>query len=765
MHTLLPSILLVLLLPCFLIPIVGKHCSERSGWLLSLPAFASCSLLLMAAPSVLAGEVLGFSTQWVPFLGVDFSLQLSGIRLALALLVTGIGGCIQLYTFGYMHDKKSGAHLSLLLYLFMFAMTGICLADHLIIFFIFWEVTSILSYLLIGFNHTDKVSRRNALQALLITGLGGISLLLGFILIARVSGVWHLSQLSAQHSHLTESPYYPAILCLVLLGAFTKSAQFPFHFWLPNAMAAPTPVSAYLHSATMVKAGVFLLFLMTPIIGMTQAWSTALLICGGITFFLGAAYGFVQSDLKKILAGSTLAILGMLTYLIGIGSTTSLLAALIILFAHAFYKASLFMVAGCVDHATGTRDIEQLGGLRQRMPLLATIAAIAGLSMIGIPPLLGFIGKEYALKAAYRSTAAPLHLLTIVVSSVLVVTLALKASYQPFFGNLSSPQLKLHQLSNYMLVGPLALSCIGLLTGIFPLSLSHLITTSTDQLASAPTHDVIHLWGGFNLPLLLSSLIVGAGFLTFKYRGEARPILQRLNPQIFDQLYDVSLKVILKSASVLTSTLQTGFLRHYIIVIILTTFVLIAQKLILFGTSEISISPLPWNLPVLTLTLLMLGAMLVATISRSRLTTLIALGLIGYGVAFIFMTYSAPDLAITQILVETLTVVLFASVVHKLPNHRPHSSKKSKVYDTILSAAFGCMITLLVLKSNSLHMGQSISNSISSLAYPEGKGSNIVNVILVDFRALDTWGEICVLAIASLGATSILSTKLHTKKR
>ncbi|SHI75894.1 multisubunit sodium/proton antiporter, MrpA subunit [Rubritalea squalenifaciens DSM 18772] len=765
MPELLPCILLLLLLPCFIIPALGSFSSSRFGWLMCLPAFAAFFLLLKAAPGILDGQPVEYRVPWVPLLNVDFSLHLSGIRLVLALLVTGIGGFIQLYAYGYMHGPSPTKRMAILLYLFMFAMAGVCLADHMIVFFIFWEITSVSSYLLIGFNHADKISRRNALQALLVTGLGGVSLLLGFIMMASVTGVWHLSEISAFQPQLVSSSFYPAILTLVLLGAFTKSAQFPFHFWLPNAMAAPTPVSAYLHSATMVKAGVFLLFLMTPILGMTTAWSTALLISGGITFFLGGAFGFVQNDLKKILAGSTLAILGMITFLIGIGGSKAILAAVLVLLAHAFYKASLFMIAGCVDHSTGTRDIQVLGGLKKAMPLTALAAALAGLSMSGLPPFLGFIGKEYALKAALYSPDKIILLSTIIVSSMLIVGLALKAAYKPFWGTPQAPKEDIHESSTSMLLGPLILSCLGILTGLLPFTVSQLVISSTDQLSTSAYKDGIHLWSGFNLPLLLSTISIGLGITLYAFRDKVTPALAIIKPQSFDSLYEGTLNAILKFASKLTTGLQSGFLRHYIIIIILSTFVLIYQKLITFGVSNIFNSALPWNIPVVVITILMLGAILVAVNSRSRLTTLVALGLIGYGVAFLFMEYSAPDLAITQILVETLTVVLFASVVRKLPDHKPLSSTRSKIYDLTLSIAFGTMITLLVLKSNSLNLGHGISDAISRLSYPEGKGSNIVNVILVDFRALDTWGEICVLAIASLGAASILNTGIRKREK
>ncbi len=366
---LLPLILFILVAAIPVALYVPRLPKKLRGCILALPAALAFALLAgPVAQQVLEAGSLRFSAAWIPQLQIDFALNLNGMGLLLALLVTGIGSCIMLYASGYMGDHPQANRLFAFLYAFMLAMAGLAMADHLIVFFIFWELTSVTSYLLIGFNHQDADSRRSALQALLITGMGGVALLAGSILLANAGGSWYLSELVAQQATILAHANYPGILGLILLAAFTKSAQFPFHFWLPNAMAAPTPVSAYLHSATMVKAGIFLLLTMLPIIGGSRAWFITLTLAGGTTLLLGGLFGLKQDDLKKILAGSTLAVLGLLTLLIGIGSDKAVLAALLLLVGHALYKAALFMTEGAIDHETGTRDASILSGLRKLMP-------------------------------------------------------------------------------------------------------------------------------------------------------------------------------------------------------------------------------------------------------------------------------------------------------------------------------------------------------------------------------------------------------------
>lgn len=742
-------------------PLLRHVAVNRRVLLLPIPALVAFLLLaFIAGPEVFQGSLPTLRFDWVPEIDLNFALQLNGWGLLLALLVTGIGTLILTYATGYMGGHPQASRLYAYLYAFMFAMVGLAMADHLLLFFVFWELTSISSYLLIGFNHGDPGARKNALQALLVTGLGGMALLAGFILMADTAGTWLISELAAKSPEIIASPLYPAILALVLTGAFTKSAQFPFYFWLPNAMAAPTPVSAYLHSATMVKAGIFLMGLMLPILGSTLAWTLTLTIAGGITLLIGGLFGMRQSDLKKILAGTTLAILGMLTLLLGIGTEKAVLAAVLVLLGHALYKATLFMVAGSIDHAAGTRDTRILGGLRSTMPFTAAAATLAAFSKMGLPPFYGFLGKEYSYKSTLSTQADVALTATLLVGSAILLALALRTGILPFWKKPDSTlQKNPHEVPPSMLIGPMILAATGLLVGILPFLFSPLISTACTSIVGYPVAPEVKLWAGFNLPLLLSGLTLIVGLLIFFFRTRITALQEKLTPPGAEAAYDFIFKAVLSFAHWQTRTLQSGYLRNYLIIIIIATGGLVLTKFLRFGGfSEITIvnSLTPTNVVI---TFIMIAATVLAVVAKSRLVALVALGTVGYGVALIFALFSAPDLAITQILVETLTVVLFAWVVHKLPEYRPLSSKRSSIFDATLASFSGIVVTLLVLKSKSINLGERMSDTLTDMSYPLAHGANVVNVILVDFRALDTWGEICVLAIASIGVWSLLGRR------
>ncbi len=750
--------LAILLVASAAAPLLRRVPVRLRVYLLPVPALAAFLLLASTAPSVFQGNLPSLEVPWVPAIDLTFALQLNGWGLLLALLVTGIGTLILVYATGYMGSHPQAARLYCYLYAFMFAMAGLAMADHLLLFFIFWELTSITSYLLIGFNHADPGARKNALQALLVTGLGGMALLGGFILMAGTAGTWLISELAAKSPEILASPLYPAILGLVLTGAFTKSAQFPFYFWLPNAMAAPTPVSAYLHSATMVKAGIFLMGLMLPVLGGTPAWTLILTIAGGITLLIGGLFGMRQTDLKKILAGTTLAVLGMLTLLLGIGTEKSVLAAVLVLLGHALYKATLFMVAGSIDHETGTRDTRILGGLRSTMPFTAAAAALAAFSKMGLPPLYGFLGKEYAYKSTLSSGADIALTATLLVGSAILLALALRTGILPFWQKKPTESLPKHphEAPPSMLVGPLVLAVTGLIAGILPFLFSPLVSAASTAVIGYPVDPVVKLWAGFNLPLFLSAVTLIVGLLIFRFRERIFSLQKKFTPPGAESAYDAIFKSVLAFARWQTRTLQSGYLRNYLLVIIAATGGLILTKLVRFGGfADVAIvnSLTPTGIVIVTL---MMGATILAVVAKSRLTALIALGTVGYGVALIFAIFSAPDLAITQILVETLTVVLFAWVVHKLPEYRELSSRRSKFFDASVASLAGVVVTVLVLKSKSVSLGERMSDTLTEMSYPLAHGANVVNVILVDFRALDTWGEICVLAIASIGVWSLL---------
>lgn len=726
-------------------------------FLLPLPAAIAFGLLAVAGVDFIRnGAVVELTLPWVPYLNLDFVLRLGGVGLLMGLLITGIGALILLYASSYMHGNSQANRLYGYLYGFMFAMTGLVLADHLLLLFVFWELTSITSYLLIGFNCATESARKSALQALLITGLGGMALLAGFILLNIASGTWLLSEMVAGGS-LQEHSLYPAIFVLVVLGAFTKSAQFPFHFWLPNAMAAPTPVSAYLHSATMVKAGVYLLAVMLPTLGGTLAWQVVLCSFGGITLLVAGLSGLQQNDLKRILAATTLAVLGLLVLLLGIGTEKAVLAAMLFLLGHALYKATLFMVAGAVDHETGTRDVRALGGLTRAMPWTAGAALLAACSKMGLPPFFGFIGKEYVYKASTVWDSGGLITAVLIIGNALIFVLAFKVALLPFWR--ASPgklPKKPHEAPLPMLLGPILLSSLGFVFGVYPAFSEPLISTAQDASLGYHAHIHIALWHGINLPLLLSVVTVSLGVILIFLNKKAAALLAGARLPSAEQAYNLMFDFTLRLAAWQTRMLQSGLLRNYLLIIILTTALLVSGKLWRFGGVELPPVDSSTSFQVWAVGILMFVAVFAAIISSTRLTALISLGVVGYGVAFLFAEFSAPDLAITQILVETLTVALFAWVVLRLPEISRKGAARRRYFDATVSICCGLLITVLVLKSMALDFAPSISTTLVEWSLEKANGANVVNVILVDFRALDTWGEITVLAIAAIGVWSLL---------
>ncbi|MFT5882032.1 MAG: multicomponent Na+:H+ antiporter subunit A [Crocinitomicaceae bacterium] len=746
--------------------IVSVLLKDKSGFLgrvlVILPALASFLGLCIAGIEVVSsGQSLIWTKEWVPSFGLSIGLHLNGLALLMGLLITGIGTLIITYALGYMGGNPGTMRLCSLLYLFMFAMTGIVLSDHLIILFIFWELTSISSYLLIGFDHEKASARRSALQALTVTGLGGLALLAGLILLNQMTGSWMLTELLTGDYQVADHPLYTGCLVLVLLGAFTKSAQFPFHFWLPNAMAAPTPVSAYLHSATMVKAGIFLMLIMQPVLGGTPEWSYSLMTAGGITMSLALIYGLRQADLKKILAATTLAVLGILTFLIGIDTKYSILAAIVFLLGHALYKATLFMTAGAVDHSTGTRDIRLLGQLKKTMPLTTPAALLAAFSMMGLPLFFGFLGKEYAYKSAVGGSW--LTVAVLLVGNATMMVLAARAGVIPYFKkSVGELPKKPHEMGLLMTAGPLLLATIGLVIGCFPGLVSPLISLAYTGIVAGAEPYTLLLWHGVNLPLILSLITFALGFTLMKVLKPAA-VGKKVNESTYaDTVYEHVFKFVLAVARWSTKSLQTGRLRSYVIIILVSSCGLILWKLIRFGGWPTLEGVGPINPFITILLVAMTIATLFAVLSKSRLTAVVSLGVVGYGISMIYAKYSAPDLAITQVLVETLTVVLFAWVVRRLPRYRKLSTSFERVMDTGLALIMGGVMTVLMLKSQGLIFGPRISDKLAQMSYPEGYGANVVNVILVDFRALDTFGEVCVLAIAALGVWALVD-KVTTK--
>ena len=755
------TVLLVSFAVALAAPLVHRALGDRAGWALALLPAGLFAFFAGQAGRVTAEGAVLESTPWVPSFGVDVTLYLDGLSLLFALLITGLGALVVVYAGGYLKGDRDLGRFYLALLLFMSAMLGLVLSSNLIALFVFWELTSFSSYLLIGYKHDYEESRRSALQALLVTGGGGLALLAGFVLLGIIGGgTFELRELMADPEAVRAHALYPAAFALVALGALTKSAQFPFHFWLPNAMAAPTPVSAYLHSATMVKAGIYLLMRLDALLGGTALWTYTLSTAGLVTMLLGAVWALRQTDLKKTLAYSTVTALGTLTLLVGLSFEASIQAAVVFLLVHALYKGALFMIAGSVDHETGTRDVRTLGGLRKAMPFTFGAAALAGLSMAGVPPLFGFVGKELAYKAKLGFEGADVLLPgAAVLANALTLAAAGVVVLRPFFGALGQTPRDAHEAPPSMWIGPAVLAAVGLVFGLLPTLLPAPLVTSAVSATLGYAVDVkLSLWYGFGTALYLSILTVALGAVAYWQWDRVRGALARLDPLTRagpERGYEKALDGMLGVAGWQTRLLQNGSLRGYLIWLLAAVVVLPGATLLLkhglpaLETDWAEVLPHEWALAGLVVA----GA-LAAAASRSRMLAVAALGAVGFSVALIFLGLGAPDLAMTQMLVETLIVVIILLVLRHLPVIRAERAEGglSRAASAALAAGAGALVTGLALAVAAVPFDPSVSTYFAQESVPGGFGRNVVNVILVDFRALDTLGEVTVLAVAALGA-------------
>lgn len=746
-------------------PWLQRLLGARLGPVLALAPVIMFGLCIKAAPAVASRDALRLDIPWATELGISLSFFIDGFSLLFLLIISAVGTFVVLYAGGYLHGSPTIGRFYLFLLSFMAAMLGIVSADNLILLFVFWELTSITSFLLIGYDHEEEESRKSSLQALLVTGGGGLAMLAGFVLLGHLAGTYRISEILALPSgQLAAEPSFPLVLGLILLGAFTKSAQFPFHFWLPNAMAAPAPVSSFLHSATMVKAGVFLLARLHPCLSEHPLWTPVVGGFGAATMITGVFLGFGQTDLKKILAYTTLSVLGTLTMLLGIGTELSIKACLIYLLAHALYKAALFMTAGAVDHETGTRDINTLSGLRGPMPLTAIGAVIGALSMAGCPILVGFISKEYFYKALLDAEGPPfLWEIAGVSASMVMTALAIIAGIRPYLGTVAKTPKHPHEAPWTMWIGPLVLGGFALKFGILPGWVGdHLITPAARAvLGQADYHAHLKLWDGLNTALLLSLVTVIGGLILYalsrswrEHSGKLYAVLNAMGPQ---RAYFGILNGTLSFAKWQTSLLQNGKLRNYVLTVGAFTVFLI---LLVLPRNRFAFDPAAMA-PVSLLGVLVCLFIIVAAVAtcfvKSRFTAILTLGVVGLGIAMIFFMSSAPDLAMTQVLVETLTVVLFVLAFRNLPLLKDYSSKTIRIRDAVAAGAFGIVMTCLVLVAFQFRNTPSeVAAFHSANSLPAANGRNVVNVILVDFRALDTLGEITVLGVAALGIYAML---------
>ena len=755
---------LTIFLAALFVPLLGKILKKGIGTILAALPLVLFFYFLSFYSVIKNEEVVHSSWQWVSSLNIHLSFYLDGLSLLFSLIILGIGVLVLIYSNGYMQSDEHKSRFYSFLLVFMGAMLGLVLSANLITLYVCWELTSISSFLLIGFHHHQKKTRSAALQALIITEFGGLSLLAGFILLGKASGTYELTELLANPESLTQHSLYLPLLILILIGAFTKSAQFPFHFWLPMAMKAPTPVSAYLHSAAMVNAGIYLLARLNPVLGNTNEWQNIITLFGAATMLVGAYLSLTQKDLKAILAYVTISALGILVMLIGIGTFLSVKAALTYLIVHALYKATLFMVAGSIDKKTGTRNIDQLGGLYKRMPLTTAIALLALLSMAGLPPMLGYISKEFIYQAGERAPGVSEYVLAFsVLSNVFMVAISITFAYKVFFKKEEQPRHQVKEAGITMWIGPAILAVLSLVLALFSKPLEPLMEFALAAVKAIPVEVELKLWHGFNVVFLLSILTIISGILLFLARASILPFLARINnilfhiefSSVFNQQVDQFLSFTKKN----TRFFQHGYYRFYLMAVFVVTALLLWYQL--YNTWSWlfleNVSPVSYYTTLIAIIIAV--AAIVVIFTRSRLIAIIIMGVIGFGIALIYAIFGAIDLAITQFIVETLTLVLFVMVFHKLPQFTQHLSRTSKIRDAVIALSVGGFMAGLILKSDHLSLSYPISNYIAENSFQEAHGKNIVNVILVDFRAFDTLGEVMVLAVASLGIFSLLKLK------
>lgn len=764
---------LALLLPFFgaiFAPVLTRFLGHNAAWALALVPAALFAHFLSFAPLVAAGGTASGSIAWAPSIDVDFSFFIDGLSLTFALLISGIGALIVLFSGGYLKGHpRQGRFFSFIL-LFMGAMQGLVLADGFITLFFFWELTSITSFLLIGFDNHREAARRAAFQALVVTGMGGLSLLAGLLLIWGIAGVGSMSALLGSGTILRDSTLYGAALLLVLGGAFTKSAQFPFHFWLPNAMEAPTPVSAYLHSATMVKAGVYLVMRLNPVMGGTAAWETVLPLFGALTLVVGTVLAIRQTDLKLMLAYTTVGSLGLLIMLTGLGSEKAVEAAALYLIAHSMFKGGLFMVAGSLDHEAGARDVTALAGLGKAMPITFVAALLASASMAGLPLFFGFLAKEEIYAAVTGAGGWTVVLVAVALfGNALMVAIALGVALTPFLGAQPRSPKAAHEGPVLLWLGPVVLAVLGVVTALSSGFAHHFLSSPMASAVAGKALAVeISTVPHLGLPLLLSALTITLGAAVYLQQTRIRNIVAALLDAIGwgpDRGFDQAVRGLIRGSFAVSHVVQSGRLDIYMKV----TFIVIALALVvpMAANGEWPAIPAWPDLQLHQWAVLLIAIVgLVAVIrARSRLTAIVSLGIQGFAVALLFMLLGAPDLSFTQFMIETLSVVILALVMTRLrlfvEDSRP---MPARAIDAAVAIAGGAGFGLLLLKTTQVPFDARLSEFFSTYSRMIAHGRNIVNVIIVDFRGLDTLGEISVVMIAGLAIlTLIRMTSSHAR--
>ncbi|WEY94185.1 Na+/H+ antiporter subunit A [Bacillus subtilis] len=778
----------------FIISFLAKYAKRvHTGWfVLILPVLLFIYFLPMIRMTQ-SGETLRSVLEWIPSLGINFTVYIDGLGLLFALLITGIGSLVTLYSIFYLSkEKEQLGPFYVYLLMFMGAMLGVVLVDNVMVLYMFWELTSLSSFLLIGYWYKREKSRYGAAKSLLITVSGGLCMLGGFILLYLITDSFSIREMVHQVQLIAGHELFIPAVILILLGAFTKSAQFPFYIWLPDAMEAPTPVSAYLHSATMVKAGIYVIARFSPIFAFSAQWFWIVSLVGLFTMVWGSFHAVKQTDLKSILAFSTVSQLGMIISMLGVSAaalhyghteyyTVAAMAAIFHLINHATFKGSLFMAVGIIDHETGTRDIRKLGGLMAIMPITFTISLIGTFSMAGLPPFNGFLSKEMFFTSMLRvthfdlfnvQTWGVLFPLFAWIGSVFTFIYSMKLLFKTFRGNYQPGQLEkpAHEAPVGMLVPPVILVALAVSLFFFPNILSYsLIEPAMNSIY--PTllagHEKFHVhisqWHGVTTELLMTAGIVVIGTIGYlslnKWKGIYKLFPSKLT---LNRLYDKLLTLMEKGSYRITKQYMTGFLRDYLLYIFAGFIILIGGAFAIKGGFSFKTEGMAKiGVYEIILTLVMISATVATVFARSRLTAIIALGVVGYTLALFFVIFRAPDLALTQLVIETISVALFLLCFYHLPKLRLKTKTRTfRMTNFIISLGVGIIVTLLGIASSSQRTKDSIASFFVKHSHDLGGGDNVVNVILVDFRGFDTMFEITVLTIAALGIYSMIKTKV-----
>ena len=735
-----------------------------AAWLAASAPLLGLAVLAWLTPAVLGGAIPKVAYDWIPQIGLDMALRLDGLAWLFAGLVLGIGALVVMYAHYYLSPKDSAPRFYACLLLFMGAMLGMVLAGNLLLLVVFWELTSISSFLLIGYWTHQQEARQGARMALAVTGAGGLALLAGVLLIGKVVGSHDLDAVLAAGDAIRASAHYPAILALVLAGIFTKSAQFPVHFWLPHAMAAPTPVSAYLHSATMVKAGVFLLARLHPVLSGTDLFFYVVSGIGALTLLIGAWNAIFQQDIKGVLAYSTISHLGLITLLFGLSTPLAVVAGVFHILNHATFKASLFMAAGIIDHETGTRDMRRLGNLRRFMPFTSALAIIASLAMAGIPLLNGFLSKEMFFTVALETEGPDAMRIATAIAALLAgvfgVAYSLRFVHETFFGQ--GPRdldHEPHEPPRWMKIPVeiLVLACLAV--GIFPAwTVAPILHAGASAILgpSMPEYSLA-IWHGWNVPLMMSIAGVIGGVALYSVLRRLLDLHAVVRRSLGRYLFLWNLNILFKLAVRFTDGLANGRLQRSLLWLVLAAIVVAAAPFLVepaWPTLRASQS-----MPLLgwVLWLVLVSCSLAAlALYRERLLAVIVMGGVGLMVSLVFVFLSAPDLALTQLLVEMVTLALMLLALNYLPKASPpERSTLRRVRDGVIAVAAGGGIAMLAYAVMTTP-ANTMAGEMLARSLPEAYGRNVVNVILVDFRGFDTFGEITVFGIAALVVHAML---------